>query len=343
MRLMRSSHFWKATQRQAFGQVLRTSSRSSNSKAGTSERAAPRFIDIAVNLTDPLFRGVNHKGKRVHEDDFDLVLQRAQEHGVKKIIVTGTSLRTSQLAVELCRQHPGLLYCTVGCHPAESSQFEKHPEGPDAYLNGLLALVQENMDVVVAVGEMGLDYTELKYCPKDVQAKYFEKQLNLFKDVDLPMFLHSREVGMDFVEILRRHQPSLLKGGVVHSFTGSLEEMDELLGMSFHLGVTGCSLKTAQQLQVIRQAPLDRLLLETDAPWCDIRPDHAGHHWVTTTPFPSRSKEKFRRGQGVKRRHEPAHIIQVCEVLAGARDMAPVDLASAAYENTMRLFFPSMP
>lgn len=89
--------------------------------------------------------------------------------------------------------------------------------------------------------------------------------------------------------------------------------------------------------QIATQIPLSRILLETDAPWCDIRADHAGAAFVKTT-LPSHPKEKFVKGQCVQRRNEPAHIVQVCEVLAAAKDMEVHELAETAFQNTRKMF-----
>lgn len=174
--------------------ILSSPSISSSIPLPASLSATPfRFIDIAVNLTDPTFRGLDRKGKQLHENDFDHVINRAKSQGVEKIIVSGTSLKASREAVALCKAHPGknafptpflivakgFLYCTVGCHPAESLEFQREGFSIKNYqeekyvlegvLEALLALAQNNRDVVVAIGEAGLDYTELKYCPKDIQ------------------------------------------------------------------------------------------------------------------------------------------------------------------------------
>ncbi|KAL8854763.1 MAG: hypothetical protein Q9221_000546 [Calogaya cf. arnoldii] len=95
-----------------------------------------------------------------------------------------------------------------------------------------------------------------------------------FISLQLPLFLHSRAAHTTFLRILRPHLASLR--GLVHSFTGTLPEMQELISLGFHIGINGCSLKTAQNLEVVKAVPLDRLQLETDGPWCEIRASHAG-------------------------------------------------------------------
>lgn len=144
---------------------------------------------------------------------------------------------------------------------------------------------------------------------------------------------------MDFVEVVRRNRKRFVTG-VVHSFTGSQQELKELLDMGLSIGVSGCSLRTQDQLQLVSQIPLDRLMLETDAPWCDIQPAHAGFEFVRTS-FPTAAKHKFQMGSCVARRTEPAHVIQVCEVVAGSRGAEVAVVAKATHDNASRMFFNS--
>jgi TatD DNase family protein len=183
-----------------------------------------------------VFRGV-YRGKRVHPDDFHNVVKRACDHGVEKIYVTGGSLTDSRRAAELSQQYESL-YCTVGCHPTRCGEFEEHPEGEDSYLDGLLFLVRENISKVVAIGECGLDYDRLQFCPKEVQLKHFERQFSLVQATHLPMFLHCRNAHQDFIDIIRRNWGNM-NGGVVHSFDGSVDEAKSLVDMGLYIGING--------------------------------------------------------------------------------------------------------
>ncbi|RUP48915.1 hypothetical protein BC936DRAFT_143656 [Jimgerdemannia flammicorona] len=160
-----------------------------------------RFIDIGVNLTDPVFRGI-YRGKRRHADDLEHVLQRATVAGVEKMIITAGSVTESEQALEIAKAHG--LYSTVGCHPTRCQDFERHPDGPEGYYMQLMNLVmsEKAKGKVVAIGECGLDYDRLEFCPKEVQLRYFELQFDLAAAAGLPMFLHNRNTGGDFVDIL---------------------------------------------------------------------------------------------------------------------------------------------
>ena len=131
--------------------------------------------------------------------------------------------------------------------------------------------------------------------------------------------------------------------GVVHSFDGSAEERDAILALGLYIGVNGCSLKTEENLEVVKGIPGDKLLLETDCPWCDIRPSHAGHKLIKTRfeGWPQVDKKKWKEGAVVKGRNEPHNMRQVLEVVAAVREEDPETLADTVYNNTLEVFFSS--
>lgn len=303
-------------------------------------------------------------GKDAHEPDLDEVVKRAKLAGVTGMLITGTNLEDSRVAVELARRFHNpttdmTALCTVGCHPTRCSEFESFRAGPAAYYEGLQQLVEEHHHqrpagggVVAAIGECGLDYDRLHFCPADVQKVYFEKQFALAEQFHLPMFLHNRNTQGDFVEMVRRNRDRF-PGGVVHSFTDSTEELRALLDLDLYIGVNGCSLKTTENLETVKKIPLDRLLLETDAPYCEIKNTHASKQlWtqqgsgssVSETvlkQFPSVKKEKFTKGAMVKGRNEPCTMIEILEAVYWIRrdEVENMnELAQIVEANTKRLF-----
>nr|CAH8851661.1 unnamed protein product [Trichobilharzia regenti] len=296
-----------------------------------------RLVDIGANLTDKVFTGI-YRGVVHHQNDYQNVLSRARKCGVEKIIITGGSLTDSLEAISLC-QNEANLFCTVGCHPTRCLEFN---ENPNDYLTKLKSLIlTTTKKKVVAVGECGLDYDRVEFCPIDIQKKYFDIQLQLASDVQLPMFLHCRAAHEDFLEMLKSAKEKYFKDvslrGVVHSFDGTGEMVKHFTDMGLYIGINGCSLKNQDNLEVVRKIPLNRLLLETDAPWCDIRRTHAGYSFVKTHPT-YRKHTSWDEDCMIKGRNEPANLVQVLEVVAGIREISEEELAEATYQNAVDLF-----
>jgi TatD DNase family protein len=131
-------------------------------------------------------------------------------------------------------------------HPCSAKHFDTHPGGPSTLLAALseLAKKSKKSGEAVAFGEIGLDYDRLFLTPKEQQLKYFEAQLEVAVEVQLPLFLHSRAASEDFERLLGAKLPQLPKKGLVHSFTGTIEEMKRLVDLGLDIGVNGCSMKS---------------------------------------------------------------------------------------------------
>ena len=330
-----------------------------------------QFCDIGANVVsatgDTQFDGFYHHGsKRYHESDVVDVLERAHKVGVREILATSGTLDEAKATARQCRtwntdggggggeKNAALpkMYGTVGVHPTRAGEFNDSTkcESPEAYVDALKTVVRENADVVAAIGECGLDYDRLHFCDKETQKKYFQLQLEeLAGEFELPLFLHSRNSREDFYEILKRNARHLRKGAVVHSFTGSKEEFEELLALhdKVYIGVNGCSLKTEENVEVVKSIPLDRMLLETDAPWCGVKQTHFGTKYVPEDTDriravfgPPLKPKKWHKGALIKDRCEPCHIVTVCQIVAGCKGTTCEDVAAACYRNSRALFFP---
>jgi TatD DNase family protein len=305
----------------------------------------PSFVDIGANLLDERFTHGIYRGSFRHEPDLDCIIERASTVGVKHIILTAGTVEESRQAVLKARewneQYSNIHFsCTVGVHPTRCSQvFEEGQQDSTALLQELQEIALDGMKdkTVVAIGEIGLDYDRLEFCSKEVQQKYLKLMLEqLAAPTQLPLFLHNRSVGKDLYDILQEHQ-SCWKAGVVHSYDDTLELATDFIKLGLFIGLNGCSLKTEENLAVVRDLPLDSILLETDCPYCDVRKTHAGSDYIKTQ-FDSKAEKKFQLGSLVKGRNEPCQIIQVAEVVAGAKDLDLDQVATTVFENSLKLY-----
>lgn len=267
-------------------------------------------------------------------------------------MVTAGTLSEAQRAVAFCREWntrlgANKLFTTVGVHPTRANEWKSDPTN---YMAGLEQVLREDAvargaSVVVAIGECGLDYDRLEFCDKETQMACFREHFRLAETYNLPMFLHSRATGGDMVEVLRANASAMVRGGVVHSFDGSVEDMGALLSIAcgedalLYIGINGCSMKTEENLEVVRRVPLARLMVETDAPWCGIRPSHASHAYVKTPVGVQKDKKKWERGCAVKGRNEPGCLGQVVDVVSGLIGASFEDVARETTKNVEQVFF----
>ena len=276
---------------------------------------------------------------------------------MEKVMVTAGTLPEAREAIDLADRsdrgdgaHPGperrssprRLPTTVG-HPTRCGEFEAFGDG-DAHLQSLVALAVEGAKAgrVVAVGELRRRIRQVQPCDAARRSAAGSRR-SRSPAPGLPMFLHMRAAAEDFTAIVRRNLDGF-KGGCVHSFTGTWEEADALLKLrdDVYIGLNGCSLRTEESLAVAKRLPNDRIVIETDAPWCGIKASHPGHGFVRTT-WPAKDKKKragIDSGETVKDRSEPCHVAQVLEVIAAVKGEDADELAEIYRRNALRLFFP---
>eukprot|EP00890_Picochlorum_soloecismus_P003682 jgi/Picsp_1/4314/NSC_01822-R1_related dnase len=298
-----------------------------------------KFIDIGCNLLDAMYKG-QYNGKLYHDNDLGAVLERARAAGVKKIIVTAGNLEEAKEALAFCQGSVDL-FCTAGIHPTRAREWSAFVDGPEKYMEELCKVIEQGIadGKVVAIGECGLDYDRVRFCDEKTQQECFLSHFTLSQRYNLPLFLHLRSAGEDFLRILEANYDATLPGGVVHSFDGSFEELNSILKYdSMYIGINGCSLKTEDNLNVARSVPMERLMLETDAPWCSIRTTHASSAFVKTKIL-AKDKKKHSSSLQVKGRNEPCNMVQVLEVISGLSGLEKEVVADYAYRNSEKLFF----
>jgi TatD DNase family protein len=257
------------------------------------------LVDIGINLTHSSFR-----------QDREAVIDRARDAGVAHMVVTGTSTAASQAARTLAMRYPGTLYATAGVHPHGARDWR---DDTRAVLSALAATAE-----VVALGEMGLDFNR-NYSPPADQERVFEAQLELAAELRLPVFLHERDARQAFLRILAPYRDRL-GAAVVHCFTGSADDLAAYLDWDLHIGITGwiCDERRGLHLrELVQRIPLQRLMLETDAPFLlprDLRPVPPG------------------------RRNEPAFLPHVLNQVAASLELPAATVAAATTANA-RAFF----
>ena len=266
-----------------------------------------RLFDIAANLCDEKFQGI-YNVKQYHKDDTDVVLKRAKDWNVNKLLFASGHIPDAHLSYELSLKSDNY-YITVGTHPCWASAAEKETKeiGFEKYYENMAQIIKDYKLKCIAVGECGLDYDRLHYSTKEDQLKHFPIHFDIANEFNLPMYLHNRNTGDDFIRIVKENRHKF-SNAVVHSFTDDLKELNACLELGLFIGVNGCSLKTKENIEVVKKIPLDRIMLETDAPYCDIKSTHESFKLVDTQ-FDRVKKEKFKDGCMLKERNEPCMIV----------------------------------
>lgn len=254
-----------------------------------------------------LFDSHCHLDDRAYAPDFEAVLARARAAGVTNLMTIGVTLKTSQKAVQLARAHPGI-HASVGVHPHDAAGCS------ESVLKELIGLTRN--PEVRAWGEVGLDFNRM-YSPREVQERWFVRQLETAADLKLPLIFHERDSGGRLIELLQNRRPPP-GSAVVHCFSGSRDELERYLEMGFFIGITGIvTLKERGEAlrRLVPFIPSGQLVVETDAPYL--------------TPEPERK---------ALRRNEPACVRTVLLKLAEVRREDPQELAQVVFANTCRLY-----
>ena len=244
-----------------------------------------------------------HYDDDAFEEDRDSLLQSMKEGGIGNIVDIGADMESSRKALELSRRYE-YMYCAVGVHPSE--------------VNGLMEQDMETLkewcqeEKVVAVGEIGLDY-HYPDTDKDLQKKWFIRQLELAGKVGLPVVIHSRDAAADTLEIMKEYGQGL--GGVIHCFSYTKETAAEYLKMGYYFGIGGVlTYKNAKKLvEAVEYLPMEKIVLETDCPYL--------------SPEPFRGK-----------RNSSLNLIYVARKLAELKNLPYEGVVRITTENAKRMY-----
>jgi len=251
-----------------------------------------------------IFDSHAHLDSKQFDSDREQVLTDLPKLGVTGVMNASVNVENAKAVLSLCETRD-YLYAAVGIYPHET-----HLAKPED-LEELERLATHPK--AVAIGEIGLDYY-WKEAPKDVQQKWFIDQLRLAKRIQLPVNIHCRDAHGDMLEILKAEQDGQLTG-VLHSFSGSVELMEEYVKLGFYISLPGTvTFKNAKKVKEVAEAvPLDRLLVETDAPY--------------QTPSPFRGK-----------RNDPSKVRFIIQEIARLRGMDPEEIGRITDENARRIY-----
>lgn len=244
----------------------------------------------------------------LYDDKFgneqDEIIKNAHENGIKYMVDMGLDEETSKIVIEQANKYEEL-YCAIGMYPEYCNDDELD-------LGFIERLYNENKNVVVALGEIGLDYHG-EVVNKDNQKKHFIRQIEIANKLDLPICIHNREADMDMLAILKNHKVN--KGFVMHCFSSSLEVAKEIIKLGGYISIAGpVTFKNARSLiDIAKYVPLDRLLIETDAPYL--------------CPEPLRG-----------RRNEPANVRFTAQKIADIKEMSLEEFAKITTENAKKFY-----
>jgi len=242
----------------------------------------------------------------IFEGEVDKVIKRASEAGVKKIIVPGTDVETSQQAVELAKKYPGLIYASVGIHPEEISTNNLQ----DTIYN-LQKMIIEDREYIVAIGEVGTDKHGERASEIEQQKEWFAAQIKLANEYKLPLIIHTRESLVETLQVWDEQKPK--RGGVFHCFSYGVDELEMILTRGVSVGIGGNITWSKRIQKVVKIIPSERLLVETDSP--------------LMTPLELKPET-----------NEPANVKIIAQMVADLKGYTLKEVEEQTTENAERLF-----
>lgn len=226
-----------------------------------------------------IFESHAHYDDEAFDEDREELLTSLREHGIDKVINVGASLDSCKITLRLMRQYP-FIYGAMGVHPGETGELNEE--------NFIWLREQCAEDKVVAVGEIGLDY-HWKEPEAGVQKLWFERQLELAREINLPVIIHSRDAAKDTLDMMRALRAGEI-GGVIHCYSYTKEIAREYLQMGYYFGIGGViTFQNAKKLkEAVEYIPIDRILLETDSPYLAPEPNRGKRNTSLNLPYVAR-------------------------------------------------------
>ena len=254
------------------------------------------------------FESHAHYDDRRFDDDRHELLLACQRAGVKYIVNAGADLESSKKGIEMAAQYD-FLYTAVGVHPHDAKTLD------EASFAQLTEMSYGNK--VVAIGEIGLDY-HYDNSPRDIQVKWFHRQLELAKQRDLPVIIHSRDAAAQVYDIIKSVKLSTANGrgaGVIHCYSGSAQMAQDYIKLGYYLGIGGVITYSSAKktVEVVEAVPLERILIETDCPYL--------------SPVPNRGK-----------RNDSQNLKYICEKISEIKQIDVELVEEITYKNAMTLF-----
>jgi len=251
-----------------------------------------------------LFETHAHFDDEQFASDQHILIPALKEAGVTHIINCAASLKSCKSTMKLMDKYP-FVYGAIGVHPHDVKELDEDAAS--------ILYDYACHEKCVAIGEIGLDY-HYDLSPRDVQQEWFYEQIELAKELELPIIVHTREAMEDTYEILQDTDGGM-NGGVIHSYTGSVEMAREFIKMGFHIGIGGMVTfpKVKKIIETVREIPLERLLIETDSPYL--------------APVPNRGH-----------RNDSRNLVHIVNKIAEIRGISPEEVAEATMKNALELF-----
>lgn len=251
-----------------------------------------------------LFDTHAHLDDKQFDNDREELISQFNDSGVMNVIEVGSSIETSNMAVDIANQYD-FIYASVGIHPEYADTAD------DAALSEIVKLAKHNKKVK-AIGEIGIDYYYDNSASRDEQLSCFTKQIDIAKELDLPIIIHSRKSNGDIRKVLKDKN---VKKGVIHCFSGSAETAKELVNMGMMISFTGViTFKNAKRaIEALKVIPLERLMIETDCPYM--------------APEPYRGK-----------RNDSRYVRFIAEKMAEIKNVDFDDFCEITYQNGLDFF-----